>query len=170
MRRDRALWVLGACASLVASAAAQSSPTPVNPHGTVQTALPRCPLSIEQVSRHFGHTFKTATPEAGLLGRGCVYASAERSGPKLWLDMGPNPFPTLEMYRKLSAPPGTTWRPVPGDPDRAVHTVPRADVPPFPSLSYERKGWIVSLTVTGFDGSGSLDSWNSRLVQLPRLP
>ncbi len=70
----------------------------------------------------------------------------------------------------MSNPPGTTWKPVAGDPDKAVHLVPKAGVSPFPSLSYERKGWLVNITVTGVDGKADVDAWNTKLAQLKRIP
>lgn len=127
----------------------------------------QCPYTPEVLSKHFGQPFKAGVPEAGLLGKGCTYDS--KAG-KLWLDMGPNPAPTAEAYRKMANPPGTTWKPVPGDPDKAVHTIAKVDVSPFPSLFYERKGQLVSITVTGVSGKGAIDAWNAKLVTLPRLP
>jgi len=86
------------------------------------------------------------------------------------VDMGPNPAPSAQLWRKMANPPGTTWAAVPNDPDQAVHTIAKADVSPFPSLGYERSGQLVSITVTGVSGKAAIDTWNAKLAKLKRLP
>lgn len=135
---------------------------------TAQTpAVAPCPFSPEELTAKLGRQFKAGVEERGILGKACTYAAANV---KLWVDAGPNPAPSAEMYRKMSNPPGTTWKPVAGDPDKAVHTVPRSGVSPFPSLSYERKGWLVNITVTGINGKAEIEAWNAKLAQLKRIP
>lgn len=131
------------------------------------TPAAQCPFEPDYLSKHFGHTFKAGVPEKGLLGKACVYSS---DGPKIWLDTGPNPAPSVEMYRKMSNPPGTTFTAVSNDPDKAVHINPKADAPSFASISYERKGVLVNITVTGIDGKSAIPKWNTKLVQLKRVP
>jgi hypothetical protein len=126
-----------------------------------------CPFSPEELTAKLGRQFKAGAEERGIVGKACTYTAG---GVKLWVDAGPNPAPSVEMYRKMSNPPGTTWKPVAGDPDKAVHVVPKADVSPFPSLSYERKGWLVNITVTGINGKADVEAWNAKLVQLKRIP
>jgi hypothetical protein len=126
-----------------------------------------CPFSPKELTANLGHQFKAGVPEQGILGKACTY---EAGSVKLWIDAGPNPAPTAEMYRKMSNPLGTTWKPVAGDPDKAVHTVPKSDVSPFPSLSYERKGWLVNITVTGINSEAEIEAWNAKLAQLKRVP
>lgn len=127
----------------------------------------QCPFSPDELSSKLGRPFKAGVPERGIVGKACTYAAGDV---KLWIDAGPNPAPSAEMYRKMSNPPGTTWKPVAGDPDKAVHTVAKSDVSPFPSLSYERKGWLVNITVTGVSGKADIDAWNAKLAQLKRIP
>lgn len=131
-----------------------------------QNAKP-CPYDAAYLSSQLGQPFAAGVPEKGLLGNACTY---DAKGIKLWLDSGPNPAPTAQAWRKMANPPGTTWVAVPNDPDHAVHTVAKSDVSPFPSLSYERKGTLVSITVTGVSGKAAIDAWNAKLAQLMRLP
>ena len=130
-------------------------------------STPQCPFAPESLSKQFGLDFKPGVPEQGILGKACTYQSKTA---KIWIDAGPNPAPNVEMYRKMSNPSGTTWKAVAGDPDKAVHTVPKAGVDPFPSLSYERKGWLVNITVTGVNGKANIESWNAKLAKLQRIP
>lgn len=130
-------------------------------------AVAPCPFSPEELTAKLGRQFKAGAEERGIVGKACAYTAG---GVRLWVDAGPNPAPSAEMYRKMSNPPGTTWKPVAGDADKAVHMVPKAGVSPFPSLSYERKGWLVNITVTGVDGKADVDAWNTKLAQLKRIP
>lgn len=136
-------------------------------HAQPAVTAPQCPFAAEYLSAQLGETFKQGVPETGMIGKGCRYDGAKV---KLWVDAGPNPMPSAEMWRKVANPPGTTWKAVAGDPDKAMHAIPKADVSPYPSLSYERKGWLVSITVTGVDGKAAIDAWNARLVKLSRIP
>lgn len=127
---------------------------------------PQCPFTADELKAQLGQPFKAGVPESGIIGKACTYTA---NGIKLWIDAGPAPMPAAQ-WRKMSSAPGTTWKPVAGDPDNAVHEV----LPPgngmAPSLSYERKGWLVKLVVTGVDGKGSVDAWNAKLVKLRRIP
>lgn len=130
-------------------------------------SAPQCPFAPEYLAAHFSHPFKAGKPENGILGKACSY---EANGIKLWLDAGPNPAPTAEMYRKMSNPPGTSWAAVAGDADKAVHLVPKSPDDAYPSLSYERKGWLVIINVTGVKGKAGVAAWNAKLEQLKRIP
>lgn len=126
-----------------------------------------CTYSPDHLSSVLGKPFRAGVPEAGLLGKGCTYAAGDI---KLWVDAGPNPAPSAQMYRKMSNPPGTTLTPVANDPDKAVQVTPPPGVSPYPSLSYERQGWLVNITVTGVSGKAAIDAWNAKLLQLKRFP
>lgn len=148
---------LPAIALLMASSMSSAQPA--------QSSL--CPFAADYLSKHFGMAFKPGIAEPGIVGKACTYSA---SGVKIWIDAGPNPAPSADMYRKMSNPPGTTFSAVPGDPDEAVLIHTKGDVPPFPALSYERKGWLVNITVTGVSGKSSVNAWNAKLVQLKRIP
>ena len=139
-------------------------------HAAAQTNPPQCPFDAGQLSAQLGRSFKAGVPENAMIGKGCRYDAEGKGNVKLWVDAGPNPAPSAEMWRKMANPPGTGWKAVANDPDKAVHTIPKADVSPFPSLSYERKGWLVSITVSGIDNRAEIDAWNAKLVKLPRIP
>ena len=130
-------------------------------------ASPQCAYDAAYLSAQLGQQFKPGVPENGLLGKACRY---DANGIKVWVDAGPNPAPSAQLWRKMANPPGTTWAAVPGDPDQAVHTIAKSDVSPFPSLSYERKGLLVNITVTGISGKAAIDAWNAKLARLKRLP
>lgn len=130
-------------------------------------AAPQCPFAAAELSTHFSHPFKAGIPENGILGKACRYDGNEV---KLWVDAGPNPAPTAELYRKMSNPPGTTFSAVAGDADIAVHLYPKSADDAHPSLSYERKGWLVNLSITGVKGKASVAAWNSKLEKLKRIP
>ncbi len=127
----------------------------------------QCTFTPEHLSTTLGKPFGAGTPEAGLLGKGCTYVAGDV---KLWVDAGPNPMPSAEQWRKLAGGPRTTWISVPNDPDKAVQSVPPPGVSPFPSLSYERNGWLVNMTVTGVSGKAEIDAWNAKLLKLKRFP
>lgn len=151
-RAAMAVWAV-----LVGLSGAVSAQTPTSP----------CPFTADELTAALGPSFNAGTPEPGILGKGCVYRAKTVS---VWVDAGPNPAPTVEMYRKMSNPPGTTWAAVAGDPDKAVHAVAKPDVTPFASLSYERKGVLVNLTVSGVDDKAAVAQWNAKLVKLRRIP
>ena len=135
--------------------------------GFAQSASPpSCPWTPQEVSAALGMSFRAGPPEPGILRKqACTYESGKI---KLWVDAGPNPAPSPELWRKMSNPPGTSWVPVPNDPDQAVHLVPRKDVSPFPNLSYARKGWLVDINVRG--AGDAIDAWNAKLLKLKRVP
>lgn len=138
-------------------------------HGTSLAAdAPQCAYTPEYLTSKLGIPFKAGVPENGIIGKGCRYES-KKGEIKLWVDAGPNPAPSAEAWRKMAFPPGTIWKTVPNDPDRAMH-----DFSPnglYPSLFYERKGWIAHLTMTGTKtDKASVDAWNAKLVKLQRQP
>lgn len=126
-----------------------------------------CPFTSEYLSVQLGETFKPGAPEKGMIGLGCKYTGKQAS---VWVDAGPKPAPTAEMWLKMSSPPGTKLTPVANDPDKAVHINAAAGVSPFPSLFYERQGWFVSINVTGVSDKKSIDLWNAKLAKLKRIP
>jgi hypothetical protein len=127
----------------------------------------QCTFTPEHLAAVLGKSFRAGIPEAGFLGKGCTYAAGDV---KLWVDAGPNPAPSAQLWRKMASGPGTTWIPVPNDPDKAVHSVAPKGISPFPSMSYERNGWIVNMTVTGVGGKAEIDAWNAKLLKLKRFP
>lgn len=146
--------IVGAVAVLLA-ASAQSA------------TAPQCPFTPDYLKSELGENFAAGVPESGIIGKACTYKAG---GIKVWIDAGPLPAPTSEMWRKMSAAPGTKWIAVSADPDKAVHEVPPAGVSPYPALSYERSGWLVNIVVTGVEGNAAIDSWNAKLRKLRRIP
>ena len=144
----------------------------VSPALLAQPANP-CPYSAEYLTAQFGQPFKAGVPENGLIGKGCRYDGREV---KLWLDSGPMPAPTAAQWRKMSSPPGVVWQPVPGDPDGAVFEVAKSPAEAYPTISYERKTWLVQIRVTGDIEKGyasrqaAIGAWQTRLARLQRIP
>lgn len=130
------------------------------------TASP-CPFTPDYLSAQLGETFEPGVQQQGLIGMGCKYKGKNAD---LWIDAGQNPAPSAEMWLKMSNPPGTTFTQVDNDPDKALHIYPVAGVSPFPSLFYERKGWLVSISITGVSDKESVELWNEKLVKLKRIP
>lgn len=138
--------------------------------GAVHAAEPqKCPYAAESLSRELGVQLKVVTQMQAILGPGCEYADEKRTI-KIAVDAGPNPAPSADAFRKMSNPPGTRWKPVPNDPDKAVVLESHPNGEPFPSVSYERKGWLVNINVLGVKGSGAVSQWNGKLLKLTRLP
>ena len=140
----------------------------LSPALMAQTANP-CPFAADYLTGQLGQPFKAGVPEGGLIGKGCRYDGRDI---KLWVDGGPLPAPTAAQWRKMSSPPGTIWQPVAGDPDNAVIEVAKADGSSYTTVSYERKGWLVTLRLTGRleGGKAALDAWSAKLLKLTRLP
>lgn len=152
MTRSAALLVLGwAC-----SGAALAAPEPP------------CPYTPEELSQQVGVKLKVVTQMRGLLGPACEYADNGRTM-KISVDAGPNPAPSADAWRKMANPPGTQWKAVPNDPDKAV-TLAAAPNGLHPSISYERKGWLVQINVSDSGGKSSAEAWNTKLLKLRRLP
>lgn len=108
------------------------------PSVNAQSATPtQCPFTPDYLKSELGQNFAAGVPEAGIIGKACTYKA---NGIKVWIDAGPLPVATSEMWRKMSVAPGTKWVAVSGDTDKAVHEVPPAGVSPYPALSYERSG------------------------------
>ena len=128
-----------------------------------------CPFTADYLSQRLDKKLKVVTAGKGLLGKACEYADEKRSV-KIAVDAGPNPAPSGEMWRKMSNPPGTKWDSVPNDADKAVTLAAYPNGEPYPALSYERKGWLVTINVMGVSGKAAVGQWNTKLVQLKRLP
>lgn len=128
---------------------------------------PQCPFTPEYLKEQLGQTFSNGVPESGIIGKACTYKA---NGIKLWIDAGPMPVPSAEMWRKMSGAPGTKWNVVAGDPDKAVHEIAPPGVSPFPALSYERSGWLISIVITGVEGKSAVETWNAKLLKLRRIP
>lgn len=128
-----------------------------------------CPIPPESLSKQLGQNFKVVTQSRGLLGNACEYANDARNI-KVAIDAGPNPAPSAELWRKMANPPQTAWKAVTGDPDKAVllSSNPSGDL--YPSLGYERKGWLVQINVMGVYDKSAVDQWNARLLKLARIP
>jgi hypothetical protein len=136
-----------------------------------------CWYSAEALNRHFGAHFAAGKPEPDQgLGPACVYKDESRS---LSFFVGTSPADKgmpPEMLRKFLIGPRNKAVPIPGDADGAAIVQHGGDVPPFPSVIYERKGHTLFLHVTGMWDSGHADkqaaikAWNQKLAKLPRVP
>lgn len=128
-----------------------------------------CPYSAEYLSEQLGVKLKVVTQMQAILGPGCEYADEKRTL-KISVDAGPNPAPSAEAWRKMANPPGTKWKTVAGDADKAVTLESYPNGEPHPSLGYERKGWLVQIEVMGVKGAAAVGQWNAKLLKLKRLP
>lgn len=128
-----------------------------------------CPYTAEYLSQQLGMKLKVVTQMQALLGPGCEYADDKRSI-KIAVDAGPNPAPSADAWRKMANPPGTKWKAVAGDADKAVtlDNAPNGDL--YPSIGYERKNWLVQINVLGIKGNAAVAEWNAKLLKLKRLP
>ena len=127
-----------------------------------------CPYTEAYLSEQLGVTLKVVTQMPGLLGPACEYADAKRSL-KIAVDAGRNPAPSAEAWRKMSNPPGTKWKAIAGDPDKAVILEASPNMELQPSLSYEHKTWLVQINVMGIKAN-EVAKWNEKLLKLKRLP
>ncbi|WMW80611.1 hypothetical protein RF679_18520 [Undibacterium cyanobacteriorum] len=127
-----------------------------------------CPYTEAYLSEQLGVTVKVVTQMPGLLGPACEYADAKRSL-KIAVDAGRNPAPSADAWRKMANPPGTKWKTVAGDADKAVLLEASPNMELHPSLSYERKGWLVQINVMGIQAN-EVSKWNEKLLKLKRLP
>lgn len=127
----------------------------------------KCPIPVETLSQQVGQKLTVVFQGRAIIGQGCEYQNAERTL-KISVDGGPNPAPTADAWRKMSNPPGTTWRAVPNDPDKAVIKASGPNGPPEPTISYERKGWLVEVTIGAPQATHA--PWRDKLVKLPRIP
>ena len=149
---------------LVALSAAALLAWPV----AAQTIDPsKCPIPVDTLSKALGQPLTVVFQGRAIIGQGCEYVNAKRTL-KLAVDGGPNPAPSADAWRKMSNPPGTTWRAVPNDPDKAMLKATGPNGPVAPTLSYERKGWLVELTL--ITETGNADQWRDKLLKLPRIP
>ncbi|MFC0349801.1 hypothetical protein [Undibacterium danionis] len=155
MKTARFISVVAGSVTLLLAVSAQSA------------TVPQCPFTPDYLKSELGQNFAAGVPEAGIIGKACTYKA---NGIKVWIDTGPLPVANSEMWRKMSAAPGTKWIAVSGDADKAVHEVPPTGVSPYPALSYERSGWLVNIVVTGVEGKTQIESWNAKLRKLRRIP
>ncbi|MBP8286359.1 MAG: hypothetical protein KAX57_05915 [Rhodoferax sp.] len=139
----------------------------VAPSAGAQTAKNAdCYFEAELLSAQFGIAMKAGVPEKGFLAHGCQYVSANGKI-KFLVDAGPNPAPSADAWRKMANPPGTKFPIVPNDPDKAV----RIDSPNgvYPTLSYERGGWLVVTRILGAT-TADAETWYGKLIKLKRIP
>lgn len=127
-----------------------------------------CPFSAEYLSQQLGMKLKVVTQMPALLSNGCEYADDQRTI-KIAVDAGPNPAPSADAWRKMANPPGTKWKSITGDADKAVSLEATPNMELFPSISYERKSWLVQINVMGVKAK-DVAEWNSKLLKLKRLP
>ena len=125
-----------------------------------------CPYDADYLSQQIGQKMQVVTQMKGLLGPACEYADDKREI-KISVDAGPNPAPSADMWRKMANPPGTKFPIVPTDPDKAV----RIDSPNgvYPTLSYERGGWLVVTRILGAT-TADAETWYGKLIKLKRIP
>jgi hypothetical protein len=128
-----------------------------------------CPYSADELSKQLGKKLKVIHQARGLLGNACEYTDDKRAI-KISVDAGPNPAPSAELWRKMANPPGTKWKSVPNDSDKAVTLESYPNGNPYPSIVYEHKGWLVQINVMGVSGSADVALWNTNLLKLKRLP
>lgn len=133
------------------------------------TNLKDCPFSADELSKQLGQKLKVVHQAKGVLGNACEYSDDKRTI-KISVDAGPNPAPSAELWRKMANPPGTKWKSVPNDSDKAVTLESYPNGNPYPSIMYERKGWLVQINVMGVSGSADVAQWNANLLKLKRLP
>lgn len=174
----RASWLAGGTArslllALVcvgASAAASAAP-------------PACALEPADLQKAFGLTFDKGQPDpAGGMGTGCKYNTVGGSLAKgtdfsVWLGIIPTGG-QMEMFRTMTAGgPRAKLTPVAGDPDKAVTVQQKPDVPPFPSVMYQRGDLLMVLNLTGGVPRGDakaeaayIEQMNGKLLKLRRVP
>lgn len=128
-----------------------------------------CPYTADYLSQQLGIKLKVVTQMQGLLGPACEYADEKRNV-KVAVDAGPNPAPSAEAWRKMANPPGTKWKAVAGDADKALTLESYPNSEPEPSINYERKGWLMQINVMGVRGKSEVAKWNDKLLKLKRLP
>lgn len=136
---------------------------------TQPPAAPKaCVLTPEQVGKALGTSFQPGKEEGdqGALGNACTYKGKDYT---VWvIQVRPAQFGmTTPQLLKLSEP--GTFKPVAGDPDGLQWHQPMKDVPPFPSIVYERQGVLVKVRISG-PVPEPIDAMNARLAKLPRLP
>lgn len=136
-----------------------------------------CWYSADALSRHFDMQFGAgkAEPDQGL-GPSCKYSDNKASISLFVGTVPPGKGMPTEMLRKFLIGPSNKAVAIPGDPDGATVIQHGGDVPPFPSLIYDRKGHTLLLNVTGMWDRGyggkaaAIKAWNEKLARLPRVP
>ncbi|WP_448542274.1 hypothetical protein [Roseiflexus sp.] len=165
--------------SPTAETAPQSSPVPTPPPADAQSSLD-CAQLKDDLSIQLGVTLKLIEASPTGMWQSCDYADHEQlsmSTVRIIVSVVTG-MPSAEEWRRISNPPGTVWRPVPGDPDGAVVLESIPDNDPFPVISYERKGWIVEIKALvedvsltfGEERERNIAKWQQKLLALKRFP
>ena len=84
----------------------------------------------------------------------------------------------MDMWRTMTAGgPKAKLNPVAGDPDKAVTVQQKPDVPPFPSVMYQRGDLLVVLNLTGSAPRGDakaeaafIEQMNGKLLKVRQVP
>jgi hypothetical protein len=136
-----------------------------------------CWFTPEQINQALGTRFGKGEPEAATsAGHGCYYRAADKS--YLFVNTVRLDGAPPAMMRKLLGGGGKAV-PIAGDPDNATTLETRADVPPFPDLAYERKGYLVLLSLPGMvpattpraQALRESRQWAEKMAsKLPRVP
>ena len=151
--------------------------------GSAHAAPPACALEPADLQKAFGLTFdKGQADPAGGMGTGCKYNTVGGSLAKgtdfsVWLGIIPTGG-QMEMFRTMTAGgPRARLIPVAGDPDKAVTVQQKPDVPPFPSVMYQRGDLLRVLNLTGGVPRGdakaeaaTIEQMNAKLLKLRRVP
>ena len=151
--------------------------------GTAHAAPPACALEPADLQKAFGVAFdKGQADPAGGMGTGCKYSTVGGSAAKgtdfsVWLGIIPTGG-QMDMWRTMTAGgPKAKLNPVAGDPDKAVTVQQKPDVPPFPSVMYQRGDLLVVLNLTGGAPRGDakaeaafIEQMNGKLLKVRRVP
>ena len=140
--------------------------------GSAHAAPPACALEPADLQKAFGVAFdKGQADPAGGMGTGCKYSTVGGSAAKgtdfsVWLGIIPTGG-QMDMWRTMTA----------GDPDKAVTVQQKPDVPPFPSVMYQRGDLLVVLNLTGSAPRGDakaeaafIEQMNGKLLKVRRVP
>lgn len=141
---------------------------------------PACPFSPDTLKAAFGIGFEAGKPQPSM-GTGCAYKTlggSAKSQTDFSVSIFINPsFPEPQRRMFLAAGAKHELEPVPGDADKALIVRHRGDVPPFAQVAYVRGGHDVMLHLTGAGGvddpkarRAMIDSFNQKLLKLPRVP
>lgn len=151
--------------------------------GSAHAAPPACALEPADLQKAFGVAFdKGQADPAGGMGTGCKYNTVGGSAAKgtdfsVWLGIIPTGG-QMDMWRTMTAGgPKAKLNPVAGDPDKAVTVQQKPDVPPFPSVMYQRGDLLVVLNLTGGAPRGDakaeaafIEQMNGKLLKVRRVP
>ena len=151
--------------------------------GSAHAAPHACALEPADLQKAFGVAFdKGQADPAGGMGTGCKYSTVGGSASKgtdisVWLGIIPTGG-QMDMWRTMTAGgPKAKLNPVAGDPDKAVTVQQKPDVPPFPSVMYQRGDLLVVLNLTGSAPRGDakaeaafIEQMNGKLLKVRRVP